>query len=625
MPDKPLTVFTYAASASLAAVALVYFFHPNYLFDNNSSSTASSRKKGIVGLNNPANDCFINCNLQSLAGLGYLRIYLIRELHRRELGGPAVYELVPTKDINAQKLLSLQSGEVTKGLKDMIDSLNERPIYRKTISAIEFIRVLEHAFSTTISKAQQDAQELLQLVAERLREEYHAGRDARRRYRKSRHWIHRGLESTESLDDYAKRFQQADEDSNLNHSPTIKSSETREPAPVDVDEEETEDEDGFPLEGQTQARVECEFCHFVPKAKPTSFVMLNLMVPQKASASLNDCFDAHFKTEYIEDYKCDKCRLNHAIETLVKDFQNAKSKDHRAFIESDIEKLKQAAREDPEKPPRDVALPDIKLAPRRKIARHIEIKTFPKVLVVHLSRSIFDPRSNSTKNLAKVTFPEKFPMGSLLNRRTYKLLSVVTHKGTHNSGHYETFRRQHFYAPYSNPYSVNAPNPFSPVTAAAPSPHPTPAILPDSTNFEKQSPRIPVGRSSKDSVASSSPRTSKTFSLQSTQPSSTFDDPTDATTPELAPETLTSTLTSGPSENLSPPTSQHAYHRNTVPPKRPSAIDLTRLKRKKKPADRWWRISDDKIKECKTSDVLGMTREVYMLFYEIDRADADAG
>ena len=625
MPDKPLTVFTYAASASLAAVALVYFFHPNYLFDiNSSSSSASSRKKGIVGLFNPANDCFINCNLQSLAGLGYLRIYLIRELHRRELGGPEVYESVPTKylngkEINAQKLLSLQSGEVTKGLKNMIDSLNERPIHKKTISAIEFIRVLEHAFGTTISKAQQDAQELLQLVAERLREEYHAGRDARKRFRRLHSVMQRGVDSSESLDDYAKRFREADEYSSADHVQVVEPAEADEPVSVDVEEGETEDEDGFPLEGQTQARVECEFCHFVPNAKPTSFVMLNLMVPQQSSSSLNDCFDAHFKTEYIDDYKCDKCRLNHAIESLVKEFQNAKSTDHRTTIESNIEKLKEAVREDPEKPPKGVVLPDSKLAPRRKIARHIEIKSFPKVLVVHLSRSIFDPRSSSTKNLAKVTFPERFPVGGLLNRRTYKLLSVVTHKGTHNSGHYETFRRQHVYAPFSNPNSVNTPNPYSPFIVIAPSPHSMSVLPPNSTNPEKQSPGIAAARSSKDSVTSSSPRTSKSFSLQSTQPSSTSDDPTDITTPQLAVETATPAEKFDIDGNPPPSVEQYSSPLLAPPPKKPSSVvDIARLKRRKKPVDRWWRISDDKIKECKTGDVLGMTREVYMLFYEME-------
>ena len=31
------------------------------------------------------------------------------------------------------------------------------------------------------------------------------------------------------------------------------------------------------------------------------------------------------------------------------------------------------------------------------------------------------------------------------------------------------------------------------------------------------------------------------------------------------------------------------------------------------------RLQDEKIKECKTSDVLGMQKEVYLLFYEMEK------
>ena len=54
---------------------------------------------------------------------------------------------------------------------------------------------------------------------------------------------------------------------------------------------------------------------------------------------------------------------------------------------------------------------------------------------------------------------------------------------------------------------------------------------------------------------------------------------------------------------------------------RTSLSDVVRHKRKKAPSNRWWRISDEKIKEAKTSDVLGMQKEVYMLFYELEREE----
>lgn len=50
-----------------------------------------------------------------------------------------------------------------------------------------------------------------------------------------------------------------------------------------------------------------------------------------------------------------------------------------------------------------------------------------------------------------------------------------------------------------------------------------------------------------------------------------------------------------------------------------SGMGTQHLLRKRKKNDRWWRISDDKVKECKTSDVLSMQKEVYLLFYEMER------
>ena len=611
MPDKPLTVLTYAASASLAAVALVYFFNPNYLLDGESStSSASTRKKGIVGLFNPANDCFINSVLQALAGLGDLRLYLIRELHRRELGGPRVYAEVPLvdsngKEVDSRKLASLQSGEVTQGLKSMIDRLNERPIYKKTISAVSFIGVLENAFGTRISKSQQDAQELLQIVAERLSEEYHAGREARRRAREARK--DNGSEDHVVVQDVSLPAESVDRrermDPILNHpttsAPTIQESVNREEE-VSLSEEE----DGFPLEGETEARTECLYCHFVPKPSPTSFVMLNLMVPQKSSTTLDECLDAHFKKEFIDDYKCDKCRLEHALELLSKDLALAKPDEQRSTIQTKISRVRKAIEEDPEKAPEGVELPDMKLAPKRKIARHVEITSFPKVLVMHLSRSMYDLRSSLTKNLAKVSFPEKLAMGGLLDRRYYKLLGMVSHKGTHNSGHYETFRRQHLYAPFSTPHVDNANGPYST------------SPTPNQSRSKMSSPK--VSQESGTSIAT--PPLDRTLpSSQSTSPSSSSNSQSPPSTRPSSgeiPETLTDSKLPSDAREQRP---QSQRSRLTAASRNLSITDMSRFKRKKRPVDRWWRISDDNVKECKTSDVLSMHREVYMLFYEIDK------
>ena len=622
MPDKPFTVITYAASASLAAIALIYFFSPNHLLDGETSNhSANTRKKWIVGLSNPANDCFINSILQALAGLGDLRLYLIREIHRRELDGPAVYSELPEQEPTGKKpclrnLASLQKGEVTKGLKDMLDKLNERPIYKKTISAGDFIRVLEHAFETRISKSQQDAQELLQIVAERLAEEYTAGREARKRARE--------ICSSRTTDAITTRIlSSVHEEGKSNANPLPKAFLL--PRAERGEGIAPEPEDGFPLVGQTEARTECQHCHFQPKTNPTSFVMLNLMVPQKSYTTLNECFDAHFKVEYIDDYKCDKCRLEHALQIYSQKLACASSGEQRATLQIAVEKLRTALKEDPEKAPVGVVLPDSKLAPKRKVSRHVEITTFPKILVLHLSRSIYDRWNSSTKNAAKVSFPERLPLGGLLNRRNYKLLGMVSHKGTHNSGHYESFRRQHVYAPFSTPHVPKEDGPYSGCGTPASSVMPTPKVPTNPPSPIEDNGSFSVFSPSREEILSSptlSPRPSVTSisnSSPSTRPSSgsVSGGPSAKTSVLPNPASAVTATTPHPLSNSDKPTKSQKSSRH-----RPSSsLDSSLFRRKKKPNDQWWRISDDKIKECKTSDVLSLQKDVYLLFYEMTRDD----
>lgn len=482
MQEKPLTIAAYAAGASLTAAALVYVFGPTYFLDDEAANPSkSTRKKGIVGLSNPANDCFINSVLQALAGLPELRMYLIREIHRRRLDGPALYQNIGAaieeqqkkegKPLPEWKLLGLQKGIITAGLKEVLDALNERPIYKKTISAQGFIRVVEEAFKTRVSRYQQDAQEFLQIITERLGDEYHAGRKVRGKARRNNAIAaanasqvslgaansrdHLGIEGTgpkpenagsEGNNDDAK---QAAEQL-LSREQTVDSSAdtagiARESKNTD-DEEDGEDESEtytFPFEGKIESQIECSHCQFKPKAAESSFVTMTLNVPNHTSTTLNACFDGMLKVEHIDDYRCDRCRLDHALDYTTRQLtKTSLTPDQRSKFESDQAKIQQALDEDPEKPPSDVELPDTSSAPKRRIARHMRISSFPRVLAVHLNRSVWDHTSSSSKNMAKVSFPERLPLGGLLDRKTYRLLSVVTHKGGHNSGHYETFRRQ---------------------------------------------------------------------------------------------------------------------------------------------------------------------------------------
>lgn len=540
-----MTIAAYAAGASLAAVTLVYVFAPTFFLDDDG--TGSSRKRSAVGLSNPANDCFINSVLQALAGLGEFRVYLIKELHRRQKDGREVYKITP-EDIDGKRtreqlvrLQGLREGVVTQALKDILDKLNERPIYKKTISARDFVYSLEHAFGTRISRQQQDAQEMLHLVAERLCDEYHLGLKARRRTKKEG-LLRDDLKAADSpgvsgtvpvsgeslpIDEAQSISLGSDQEVGTLATRTATDASTLANSTSTSLQERDDEDNTFPFEGTMESQVECQTCHFKPRPNTSSFVTLTLNVPVVSSTTLDSCFDGLLKLEVIDDYTCDRCRLEHALAVTQRRAEQSSNELEKQGLEEDAVKLATALKEDPEKPPEGVCLPNTKLVPKRRIARHTRIKTFPRILAVHLSRSIYDSSNHSMKNMAKVQFPEHLRLGGF-DMRNYRLLAVVTHKGGHNSGHYETFRRQ---------------------------------------SFNQQGPHSSSSQPGSPSIAALDARTSLAANQAEVKPS----------------------------------------------------VHLARMRAKKpKINNKWWRISDDRIKECKLSDVLGMQREIYLLFYELE-------
>ena len=557
----------YAAGASLAAITLFYVFGPTFFIDEEESSGFfNSRKRTIVGLSNPANDCFINSVLQALAGLGDLRLYLIKEIHRRQLDGPEIYEALPLvlrKGDRPERIKDLQQGLVTKAVKDMLDALNERPLYRKTITARPLIESLERAYATRISRNQQDAQEFLQIVLERLSDEYKAGEKARSRSKEA-------AAETE-------------------HDP--KEGENRPPSREGAASSLVPGVEGFPFEGRLESQIQCMYCGFKTKPSGSAFVSLTLNVPQGGSTTLDKCFDILLKDDDIDDYHCDRCRLKHALEWKQSKLARATTEEQRRPFLQDIAKLQKAIEEDPEVVPDGVELPESSQAPRRKIKKYMRITSFPKIIAIHLSRSVYDERSYSTKNMAKVTYSERLRLGGILNVHWYRLLGVVCHKGSHNSGHYESFRRNHMYPPFSTPDAWGAYAASSKM--ASPAGSPTTALMPNGR------PTTPAQSTPSVSSTALSPENSRPDTLEAIG---------EAASPSVKKSLNTSQLKRTLTQGSKP---QIQSDPSTTKP------------RKRKKQDRWWRVSDDRIKEAKTSEVLGMQREVYLLFYELERQQLD--
>lgn len=685
MPDKPLTVATYAVGASLAAATLVYVFAPTFFIDQEAETNANSRKRGVVGLTNPANDCFINSTVQALAGLSDLRLYLIRETHRRDLDGPAYRNLVedPNRDIPEWKIEGLQQGIVTKGLKDLLDALNERPLYRKTISAAQFVKCLEAAFRQRISRQQQDAQEFLQIVAERLNDEYNAGRRARQRAREidagpvdnialqrelSRLTVDAGADGQEenaadtTTEPSQKQPAQAEAGISVTAAtPSVRSNRSQSSSSDEIEE-------GFPMEGSFESQIECLTCGFKPAPNRSTFCSLTLNVPASTGGTtLGACFDGIFKTEYIEDFRCEKCSLIYAVEVYERNLSKSTDQQQTTKIKNSIGNIRKAIETDPES--EGLELPDMKDAPRRKIARHIKIVSFPNILSIHLSRSIYDHRS-SIKNAAKVDFPEILPLGGLLNQHKYKISSVVTHKGSHHSGHYETFRRQNTPQPFANKNTFKPAEEYSksgtPGTSIATTPqlkavlkenNPAMGATPELLSPTRQNPsssKVSLsGSSSPPRTADNSrPRTASIISRSSSSSGSKKDGTSSPTrglrvrtrsslsqlknnisrTLSRSPTKDSNSGSSSPTGTASPTlgtTTTISTGFNTLNTSTATdagndgnSINLKKMhqkRRQKKTLERWWRISDEKVKESKTSEVLGMQREVYLLFYELQR------
>lgn len=346
------------------------------------------------------------------------------------------------------------------------------------------------------------------------------------------------------------------------------------------------------------------------------------------STSLSSCFDGIFKTEYIDDFKCEMCRLVQTVANLEHEVSRSTSDSFKANALDSIAKLNEAIRTDPEQPPEGVDLGDIRYAPKRRIAKTTCMTIFPKILAIHLSRSIYGVGQMTQKNSAKVAFPERLPLGGLADQRRYKLLGMVTHRGGHNSGHYEAFRRQNVPPHFPNQNTFMQ----SEVYSKTPTPLSTPVMLAKHAD----SPTL----STPDLLSPTSTTASSTLSLDSVPVQAPRSVPSPAAPegngPDRDRDTDTSSLRSVAASTksaLSRLTSGRydggGGSRTASPKLRPqsqpqsqAAHSLTgsikRTKRKQH-LDRWWRVSDEKVREAKTGEVLSMQKEVYLLFYELEK------
>lgn len=557
--------------------------------------------KYTVGLLNPANDCFANSNLQALASLRILYGYIS---HLALIVPPdhnGTTENTTTANNSTPTAANNPSNSIKGGSKGIesaplglsislgktIVLLNEPILSPKSLSPWPFLHVLEKFYNSHISRNQHDAHELLHLILETLETEH------------------------ERLRAYYASSKSA---SNV----------------VIPD---------FPFQGTTIDRITCSKCGYSPTLSSSTFIVFSLMVPQQRSALLTDLLDEVSSPEFIKDYGCTKCRVSHVLqlnqdEKLISELNKYMSEGDQAAALSELPEELEA------RLPRSVTSP---------IAKSMQFGKLPKILTIHLSRSIYGGYGAS-RNSCKVTVTEFLELmeqqptsrngtkdrdapngmeitAKLLGNRTkvtYKLMAMIRHKGTHYAGHYECFRRKNldwwiehlpsFNADHTTLSSAKVDTPGSNSTQL-PSPSSSDLSLNNGNENNKSKTqaeglsnsttqdnhgKLPYPQEHRSKVAAAKLDIS---SANHTQDAPSTGAAAAATTATGAPTSSvsSSSATPSPSPSPQPPTATSKFFGPEVAP--PSHYE-------------WWKISDDKTWECSTKDVLKEESGAYLLFYE---------
>ncbi|QNP95794.1 YALIA101S04e12222g1_1 [Yarrowia lipolytica] len=603
------TLITTTATTSLC----IYIFAPSLLPDRMFSVFSSRSKRPgryTVGLVNLANDCFANSNLQALASLRSLLLYIDEAM----LVGIPQENLLNNSRKNNYPVdaKGKQYLRLTRALGSMIMELNEPVKNPKTVSPWKFLVILEQIYNSRISRNQHDAHELLHLILECLSNEYEAAvKDG---------ILRPGQHSSDRESVASSSIPEADIGTDFlpPAAPTPQSAVT-----------DPEMLASFPFEGSTIDRIACSRCGYLPPVQSTNFLVLSLMVPQKRHASLTDLIDRMTAPEYIKDYGCVSCRLK-AVSSNPSAFigtgiNGSKARYTPELVEqlsSYSAKIDQLPEELEEALPKNITSP---------ISKSTRFSKLPLILSLHLSRSIYSG-DNASRNSCKVSCPEFIDLyesnpnvrsredspgeeGDALasglkslkakKRVKYRLVAMIRHNGTHYTGHYECYRRKNltWWKGCIQRYSKRAGG--------------------DKNGMEKEG-GVAVPRSGSEPPEISVDTTIPSPSLSASQPSPVSKAAASTSSTSYVTHSNSSSysdlkgLDTGTTENTSPDEADEGEESQLVESLY-STLVLNNGNSTGGPnvgKYEWWRISDDSIWECHTKDVLKEESGAYLLFYE---------
>ncbi|KAJ1931670.1 ubiquitin-specific protease ubp1, partial [Linderina macrospora] len=237
-----------------------------------------------------------------------------------------------------------------------------------------------------------------------------------------------------------------------------------------------------PLLGMAASRIACVKCGYTAAIRHFTFDNLSLAVPMANTTTIEACLGMYTVIDRLDDFKCRHCTLtatlhktiadigHHQAELRTVESESKRAKRHIAAISrlSDRQKeLEKALAANPESPLKGVELVS---PPPGVSTKQTMIARTPRILVLHLSRSIFTPSGDMIKNPARVRLqllldispftttghintsasvpisgPQPLSIASRAdakrNNCLYRLSAVVVHAGSHHSGHFYAYRR----------------------------------------------------------------------------------------------------------------------------------------------------------------------------------------
>ncbi|KAI8890450.1 cysteine proteinase [Backusella circina FSU 941] len=379
----------------------------------------------VSGLVNTGNTCFMNSMLQALSSLPELHLHL-------------------------EYISNVASGvplPVTRSLLKTMRTLTKPILKRSSFRPIDIVTALS-SNRRIISREQQDAQEFFQLVSSAIDIESQE------------------VQRTELLGGGLKDLL------NRKGGKIIAGEEGQKALPSDHIEN--------PFTGLLANRLSCMQCGYTGAIRHFTFNNIQLNVPNKYTATLDECLSQFTSMEYLQDASCRKCsfeatqkalstEINQLKELTKKTRESTKKKrkslvTHMVALErakQELEERVRLGRMEEEHDQDKVLLRPV----GRMSSKQVMLAKPPKILCLHISRSAFLNTGAIYKNTCQLLFPEYLDIspfstnGTLhtrpnvpisipegeeapMRQRYYKLMSVVVHYGSHSFGHFVAFKRR---------------------------------------------------------------------------------------------------------------------------------------------------------------------------------------